>query len=146
MVFLNSRDGDVLAAIEIGEEVRKQWALTAVEDHGECLGACVLVLAAGVRRIPAPDNVGIGRPSFDPKEFASLPPDRAKQKYAALIRRVETYLSRMGMPKKLFQEMMQQSSNRVLLLNAGRLKTLGLDGINPAYEEWLRQNKNEESP
>ena len=45
-----------------------------------------------------------------------------------------------GMPKKLFQEMTQQSSDKVLLLDAGRLKTLGLDGSDPAYEQWMRAN------
>jgi hypothetical protein len=47
-VFLNSPGGDVAAAMELGEEIRKQWALTTVDDDGECFGACVLVLAAGV--------------------------------------------------------------------------------------------------
>lgn len=139
-VFLNSQGGDALAAIELGEEVRKQVALTAVDDHGECLGACVLVLAAGVRRIPTPDSVGIRRLSFDPKEFANMSADRANQKRAALLRKVETYLARMGMPKRLFQEM-AQSSDKVRLLNASRLKTLGLDGTDPAFEEWERANK-----
>ena len=145
-VFLSSPGGDVPAAIELGEEVRKQWAWTAVDDNGECFGACVLVLAAGVRRMPAPENVGLQRLNFDQKEFASMSPDRAKQKYMALAKRVETYLARMGMPKKLFQEMTQQSSNKVLLLDAGRLKTLGLDGTDPAYEQWMRANNNQEPP
>src|SRR6516164_1697150 len=99
-VFLNSGGGDVLAAIELGEEIRKQWALTAVGDHGECLGACVLVLAAGVRRTPAPERVGLQRLNFDQRDSGR---ERAKRKYAGLAKTVETYLARMGMPKKLFQ-------------------------------------------
>lgn len=145
-VVLNSPGGDVLAAIEIGEELRRQWAFTAVDDDGQCAGACVFVLAAGVRRNPAPDKVGIQRPHFDPKEFASMSSDRAKQKYAALTKKAQAYLSRMGMPKGLFQEMMQQSSDKVLLLGAGRLKALGLEGSYPAYEEWLRANSNQHPP
>jgi hypothetical protein len=146
-VFLSSPGGDVLAAIELGEEVRKQWAWTAVDDHGECFGACVLVLAAGVRRTSAPENVGLQRMNFDQKEFASMSPDRAKQKYTGLAKRVETYLARMGMPKKLFQEMTtQQSSDKVRLLDANRLKTLGLDGTDPAYEQWMRANNNQQPP
>ena len=118
-VYLNSPGGDVLAAIDLGEEVRNQWAFTAMDDDGECLGACVLVLAAGARRAPTADKVGLRRPSVDPK-------DRASPKNAALAKKVQTYLARMGMPKKLFQDMMQQ--DKVLLLNAARLKTLGLEG------------------
>ena len=134
-VFLNSGGGDVLAAIELGEEIRKQWALTAVGDHGECLGACVLVLAAGVRRTPAPERVGLQRLNFDQRDSDR---ERAKGKYAGLAKTVETYSARMGMPKKLFQEISQQSSGRVLLPDARRLKMLGLDGTDPAYEQWLR--------
>jgi len=141
-VFLNSAGGDVLAAIELGEEIRKQWALTAVDDDGQCLGACVLVLAAGVRRTPAPEKVGLQRLNFEQRE--SISRDRAKQKHAGLAKSVEAYLSRMGMPKRLFQEITQQSSEKVLLLDARRLKALGLDGTDPAYEQWLRANENQE--
>jgi hypothetical protein len=53
----------------------------------------------------------------------------------------------MGMPKKLLQEMTaQRSSDKVRLLDAGRLKTLGLDGSDPAYEQWMRANNNQEPP
>ena len=100
-VFLSSPGGDVLAAIELGEEIRGQWALTALgDDGGECLGACVLVLAAGVRRTPAPERVGLQRLNFDQRDSGR---ERAKRKYAGLAKTVETYLARMGMPKKLFQ-------------------------------------------
>jgi len=143
-VFLSSRGGDVLAAIELGEEVRKQWAWTTVDDDGECLGACVLVLAAGVRRTPAPEKVGLQRPTLEQKELASTSGDRTKQKSAALAKSVESYLARMGMPKKLYQEI--KSSERVLFLDARRLKALGLDGTDPAYEEWLRENNYQQSP
>jgi hypothetical protein len=135
---LNSAGGDVLAAIELGEEIRKQWALTAVDDDGQCLGACVLVLAAGVRRTPAPEKVGLQRLNFEQTR------DRAKQTHAGLAKSVETYLARMGMPKRLFQEIRQLPSEKVLLLDARRLKALGLDGTDPAYEQWLRANENQE--
>jgi len=144
-VFLSSPGGDVLAAIELGEEIRRQWALTAVGDdgEGECLGACVLVLAAGVRRTPVPERVGLQRLNFDQRDSDR---ERPKRKYAGLAKTIETYLARMGMPKKLFQEISQQSSGKVLLLDARRLKMLGLDGTDPAYERWLRENNYEQPP
>src|SRR5262249_34401024 len=146
--LLSSPGGDGLSTVGRGEEMRKQWAWTTVDENGECFGACVLVLAAGVRRIPTPENVGLRRMNFDQKEFvASLPSDKSKQKYAGVAKRVETYLARMGMPKKLFQEMSaQQSSAKVRLLDAAKLKSLGLDGIDPAYEQWLRENNNQHPP
>jgi len=106
----------------------------------------VLVLAAGVRRTPAPEKVGLQRLNFEHREFVSTSRDRVKQNYAALARSVEAYLARMGMPKKLFQEMSQQPSERVLLLDARRLKALGLDGTDQAYEQWLRANNDQPPP
>jgi hypothetical protein len=127
-VYLSSPGGDVFAAMELGEEIRRQWVLTSVDDDGKCFGACVLVLAGGVRRTPASENVGLQRMSFAQKDVA---------------KKVEAYLSRMGMPKKLFQEIAaQQSSNKLRLLDSGRLKALGLEGIDQAYEQWLRANEN----
>jgi hypothetical protein len=141
-VYLNSSGGDVSAAIELGEEVRKLSVLTALDDHAECLGACVLVLAAGVRRSPVPDRVGIYRLP-DPKEPS---PSRGGQKNAGPAKKVQVYLARMGMPDRLYKEMMQRSPDKMLVLDAARLKTFGLDGIDPAYEKWLRENANTERP
>jgi hypothetical protein len=142
-VFLSSPGGDIRAAIELGEEIRSQWALTAVGDDGECLGACVLVLAAGVRRTPEPERVGLARLNFDQRGSDR---EGTKRKPAGLAKTVETYLARIGMPKKLFQEMNQQSSGKVLFLDARRLKMLGLDGTDPVYEQWLRENNSEQPP
>jgi len=141
-VLLNSGGGDVFAAMELGDEIKKQWAFTAVDDDGQCVGACVLVLAAGVRRTPVPEKVGLQRLNLEQRE--SISRDRAKQKDAGSAKGVQVYLSRMGMPKGLFQEM--QSSKGVLLLDARRLKTLGLDGTDPAYEQWLRANNYQPPP
>jgi hypothetical protein len=125
-VYLDSPGGDAAAAMELGQEIRNQWVLATVDDGGECLGACVLLLAAGVRRTPAPDTVGLHRPS-DPKN-------------AALTKRVQTYLARMGMPERLFKEMMQHGSDKALVLDTAKLKTFGLEGVFPPYEEWTRTN------
>ena len=65
---------------------------------------------------------------------------RLGEKNPALTKRVQTYLNRMGMPDRLYQEMMQRSPDKMLVLDATRLKSLKLEGIDPAYEKWLREN------
>ena len=45
-----------------------------------------------------------------------------------------------GMDPALRQEMMQRSPDKMLVLDATRLKSLRLEGIDPAYEKWLREN------
>ena len=100
-----------------------------MDEHAECLGACVLILAAGARRSPMPDKVGLYR---------------LAEKNPALAKRVQTYLTRMGVPDRLFQEMMQRSPDKMLVLDATRLKTLRLEGIDPAYEKWLRETTDQQ--
>ena len=131
-IYLDSPGGDAAAAMELGQEIRNQWVLATVDDNGQCLGACVLLLAAGVRRTPAPDTVGLHRPS-DPKN-------------AALTKRVQTYLTRMGMPDRLFKEMMQRASDKALVLDETKLKSFGLEGVFPPYEEWTRANAGQRPP
>lgn len=109
----------MVAALELGEEVRKQWARTVVDDDGVCLGACVFVLAAGVRRTSAPGKVGLQRLNFEQREFATISRDRAKEKYAALANSVEAYLARMGMPKKRRWDWMALTR----LMNSGCVQT-----------------------
>ena len=116
-------------ALEIGQEIKRLSILTAMDEHAECLGACVLILAAGARRSPMPDKVGLYR---------------LAEKNPALAKRVQSYLTRMGMPDRLFQEMMQRSPDKMLVLDATRLKTLRLEGIDPAYEKWLRENTDQQ--
>jgi hypothetical protein len=129
-IYLNSPGGDAAAAMDIGQEIKRQSILTAMEDHAECLGACVLVLAAGARRSPVPDKVGLYR---------------LADKNPALAKRVQTYLTRIGMPDRLYQEMMQRTPSKMLVLDAPRLKSLRLEGIDPAYEKWLRENSDQPS-
>jgi hypothetical protein len=131
-IYLDSAGGDAAAAMELGQEVRNQWVLAVVDDDGECFGACVLVLAAGVRRSPAPDHVGLHRLS-DPKN-------------AGLTKRVQTYLTRMGMPDRLFKEMMQRAPDKTLVLDDAKLKSFGLEGVFPPYEEWTRANATQRPP
>jgi hypothetical protein len=70
----------------------------------------------------------------------------ADAKNAALTKRVQTYLTRMGMPDRLFKEMMQRASDKTLVLDDVKLKSFGLEGVFPPYEEWTRANANQRPP
>jgi hypothetical protein len=60
---INSRGGDVAAAMAIGRMLRKENAWLGV--NGVCISACVLILAGAVdRQIGKSDAVGIHRPYF----------------------------------------------------------------------------------
>ena len=42
--------------------------------------------------------------------------------------------------------MMQRRPDELYVLDAREHKAFGLDGIDPAYEKWLRENANTERP
>ena len=72
-VFLNSKGGEVLAAVQLGRIIRSQAIEVWVDKSAECTSACILVLAAGVSRVAIPGaRLGIHRPYFPPEEFAGL--------------------------------------------------------------------------
>jgi hypothetical protein len=141
-ITLNSRGGDVLAALQIGEIAREQWLMTTVDDDTpgiECASACVLVFAGGAVRIAGDDSrVGIHRPHFDPQLFASLDRTQAQKKYGDLADQVRTYLSKMGESDALYQAMMRVSSAEIRWLTYSEMKAMNLVGQDPAYAEWLR--------
>ena len=137
-VVLNSSGGDVLAAMEIGEMVRKEGMTTqtAISPQVGCLSACVLIFAAGVQKIAG--KVGIHRPHFDARLFAGLDRLQAQAKYDELAQRVRVYLAKMGMPDQLFVEMMQVPSNKIRMLTFEEMERFSLVGEDPAYAEWRR--------
>ena len=136
---LNSPGGDVMAALAIGEIVRKDWIFTQVYDDAECASACVLILAAGAHRMVGErSTVAIHRPYFEPKFFRGLDQAHAKAKYDELAASVRAYLSNMGMSDQLFLEMMKVSSRDVRTLSDTEMETLNLLGSDPGYDEWLR--------
>jgi len=151
-VRLNSPGGDVLAAIEIGEMVRKEWmwtiarrsraeVLDADEPPNICASACVLILAAGAVRIADEGSVGIHRPYFDEHLFAGLDRYQAQAKYDQLSQLVRAYLNKMGMPGQLYLEMMKTPSNKIKMPSEEETKNFSLEGVDPAYQEWRRAKR-----
>jgi hypothetical protein len=141
-VDLDSPGGDVFAAMQIGEIVRRDWLHTGVPDEPPakgCMSACVLILAAGAVRIVGDDSrVGIHRPYFDQILFSGLDRAQAKAKYDALSRSVAAYLVKMGMSERLHQEMMKVPSNENRFLSYDDMKTFNLSGEDAGYSEWRR--------
>lgn len=136
MVVLNSEGGD-LAAMVIGQITRSRSFATDVGVTARCASACVFILAAGVDRSTY-GKIGIHRPHFEDRYFADLTPAQARAKYEQLQTGARSYLREMGMPDDLYFDMMRIPSDGIRWLSPEETYKLGLDGIDPAYEEWLR--------
>ena len=78
VVYLESRGGNTVTAINIGWNIRKRQFQTAVTDNGACSSACALIWLAGTARylgrfsrigfhssgVPGEDGKGIKRSEF----------------------------------------------------------------------------------
>lgn len=139
--FLDSRGGDVIAAIRIGRLLRKHAAWVWVDKGAECASACVFILAGGVdRNIATGARVLLHRPYFDPRFFAELSVTDAQNLYRKLTDMSKEYLKDMGMPDALFERMLRVPSQKADLLSTRELESLRLEGSDPAFEEWNRAN------
>lgn len=140
VVVLNSRGGDVLAALAIGRELRKQFAWVMVPEGAHCHSACIFILAGGSNRSAFGEtlSLGIHRPYFSPTQFARLSPSDAKGNYDANLRQVADYLSDMGVSQELFLAMTAISSADMKFLTREWAVSVNLLGDDPAFQEWVR--------
>lgn len=136
-VRLNSPGGSVPDAMAIGEMIRKAGFFTEVLENDDCSSACVLVLAAGVKRIVA-GHIGIHRPHFDESLFARLSEEEARKKYEQMAEGVRQYLAKMGMSDGLYNAMLRVPSDSLEDLSIAEIKSFGLEGEDPAWAEWDR--------
>lgn len=142
IVFLDSRGGDGMAAIEIGRILRKANAHVFV--NGECSSACILVLAGGVVRGAPTFSVGIHQArvtlSSDSgiikKEVDSNEDPVAKALLAKFNSSAKVYFSDMEIPPDLFTAMQSHPTKRVYRLSSPEITAYGLNGIE---EEYLKQ-------
>jgi ATP-dependent protease ClpP protease subunit len=138
-VWLDSKGGDVEAAMAMGRLIRKRTTQVLVMRGGAggdaiCVSACVLVLAAGSQRIALGNHVGIHRP-FSTTSVSPVKDVRAN--YAALATKMKAYLEEMGMPGRLYEEMMRIEPQYVRWLPTNECTELGLCfGTDAAYGDF----------
>ena len=121
IVLLDSRGGDIKAALEIGRILRSISAWTIVDDGKSCNSACVFLFSAGVKR----DIFGNGR--------LGLHSPRSYQ----IINKCRNYMDEMGISNQVFSDMLQTSSQSVNFVDRFYAESHGLVGIAP-LEEWGR--------
>ena len=125
IVKLDSVGGSVTAAMAIGHLVRDRGFTTVVEPGKECLSACVLILAAGARRVISSARVGIHRPRHG---VAIAAPSTSAQARAndQLIEDMRRYLMGLDMGERLFAAMIAVSPDSMKLLSRSEMRGLGL--------------------
>jgi ATP-dependent protease ClpP protease subunit len=141
IVFLDSRGGDGMAAIEIGKILRKANAHVFVS--GECSSACILVLAGGIVRGAPTFSVGIHQArvtlSSDSgvikKEVDANQDPIAKSMLETFNGAAKAYFAEMDIPPDLFKAMQSHTTKRVYRLSSPEITAYGLNGIEKDYLE-----------
>lgn len=139
IIFLDSRGGDGMAAIEIGRLLRKANAHIFV--NGECSSACILVLAGGVVRGAPTFSIGIHQARITlstdagviKKEVSVNEDPQAKFLLEKFDASAKTYFSDMEIPPDLFIAMQSHPSKRIYRLSSHEITAYGLNGIEPNY-------------
>lgn len=97
-----------------------------------CASACFFIWAAGMERIG--DAILIHRPSFEPKEFATVSLTEARSLYNRLLPMADKYLREMGIPESLSTRALSIGSDRAEYLTTEELSRLRKS---TAYEELI---------
>jgi hypothetical protein len=125
---INSRGGDVSAAMMIGRIFRQESAFLQVD--GVCISACVLVLAGAADRfVKNSFMIGIHRPYLAQTSYTD---ERAQKLYDDMLKEIRAYLHEMHVSTKLADDMLDTEPEQVHFLSPTELDKYGLASADPA--------------
>jgi hypothetical protein len=114
VLVLDSEGGDVDTALRLGRLLRESRFRTEVRPGARCIGACVLVLAAGTER-QARGAVGVAKPVLDARTAD------ADTRAAEMLNRARQYLGELDVPVDLAHLMFTTPAGKTRLLSEQEL-------------------------
>ena len=129
-IFLNSRGGDVDAAMKIGRIIRSADGETTID--GLCYSSCALIFIAGVIRFNL-GELGLHRPYL-----AAAPLGRAEiEKRLPIVRStVKAYVQEMGITDTFFERMFNTDPSGMEIYRGSDLEKI-VPATDPVYDEIL---------
>ena len=109
--WLDSKGGDVSAAIKIGRLIRKYDGQTLIAQNGKCYSSCALIFIAGVHRVNF-GELGLHRPYL-----ASAPQSRetVEKQVPLMLSMIKSYVAEMGVTDNFYQEMVNTDPSQMLI-------------------------------
>jgi hypothetical protein len=131
---LDSRGGDVEAAISISRLLRSRGGYRAFVQQGSvCYSACVLLLAGASHR-QVEGSVGIHRPYSDTNDKnRSISEIAMEQKRLSAY--VKRFLSETNVNSSLYDDMIGIAPHKMKILSRSELERYGLAGDDPVIEQ-----------
>lgn len=132
-VSLNSKGGDLYAAMDIGRSIRTRYAsVTTVNVGKECLSSCVFILLAGEQR-GLLGRIGIHRPyALNPSEDAQA----TLRMFTKVSTDAKDYLKSIRVREGLFDDMFNiPPTDLHVFTSLAEFSKYGIQRFDPVYEE-----------
>ena len=119
VVWLDSKGGDVSAAIKIGKLIRKYDGQTiigsfpaVIAENPKCYSSCALIFNAGVRRAVIDGVLGLHRPYL-----SALPQSRetVEKQVPLMLSMLKNYVNEMGITDNFYQQMVNTEPSRMMM-------------------------------
>jgi len=115
-VDLESKGGDVVAAMEIGRFIRKYEGTTFIGESNygaKCYSSCALIFIAGVLRL-SDGELGLHRPYL-----ASAPQIRqvVEKQVPLMLSQIKQYITEMGITDNFYERMVNTEPSRMATYN-----------------------------
>lgn len=133
LVILDSPGGDILEGMAVGRVLRSRQISTMVTIDSVCASACVLILAGGVKRIPA--GRVIVHSFYSPALLGTNDFANAEKRFSAIEEKVRVYLKEMRVSNALLEEMMRVPHFTSRDLTLEQMTQWGVLGIDPVYAQ-----------
>jgi hypothetical protein len=163
-IQLASEGGDVIEALKIGFQIRKNFIKTLApiavphknggtfnicpeligrfenpnydprNDH-DCTCASACFIIWAAGVIREGNVLGIHRPRFSEKYFQNLSAEQAQERYQSMSNEVKSYLIQMNIPIQTIDFMFSIDSDSLLFLDE---KTVGSMWKVPFFDEWIK--------
>jgi hypothetical protein len=131
--YVSSSGGAVDDALVIGRILRREEAWVWVAQSGECLSACVFLLAGGVKRFPL-GKIGIHRPYFLALD-SRLSTVEVRLKRDKQSKEIKDYFHEMDIPLSLFDAMLSVPPEKMQILSWDEVQAYRLFGDDPTHDE-----------
>jgi hypothetical protein len=129
-VWLNSRGGDVAAAMEIGRIIRSVDGWTHIPSGDRCYSSCALIFIAGVVRTNV-GELGLHRPYF---ASAPLSRDQIEKQMPIMRAAVRKYVEEMGITESFLERMFNTDPSDINVLRGEESERI-VPRTDPTYDE-----------
>ena len=136
-VVLNTRGGNVDAALKMGRLIRKHGLNTYLAPNSECASACIFVLIGGITRM-AFGELSVHRSGVDSNSPTTL--EKLKKHNDDNIKEVNDYVQEMGISPLLADAILLTPYWRTRPLTWRDRTRWGVHGMDTIHEEmWFRE-------